>query len=518
MAPKQSNSLMVKTYTFIKSFFVVAGWTGMSRVSGLVREIIFANIFGASCFSDIYTFAIKLPNFFRRFFAEGALNAVLVPKFSDLLTYETKENIQRFAQQMFAVLASGLFVFVIVFEIIMPLVVQTIAPGMRHNFMIYSQIVYFARWMFPYIWLISIVALMSGFLNSMHHFAWPAAISIIVNLAMITALIIGKLLKQRISLHGILLLLSLSILVGGVIQCIILWKECAKNGLMIRWRKPKLTPEIRQVLKASIPGMIGASVMQINIFVDMAFASSLPVGSVSYLSYADRLNQLPLSLFGAAMGTTLLPALSRNWSQHNTAEAYKTQNKAILFGLFLVMPAAVGLFVLAQPIVDLLYGHGRFDQYAIMQTMLALKAFVFGLPAYILTKVFSTIFFANKDTKTPVVIAAICVITNGILNYILKGYFAHVGIAMATAISSTLNATLCIGVLVHRRLLCLELRHIGCVVKIIGIALIMGGGVAWIAQKTQAWNKISVLIPIVGGLAVYALLIWLAKIRQAIEK
>lgn len=518
MAPKQSNSLMVKTYTFIKSFFVVAGWTGMSRLSGLIREIIFANIFGASCFSDIYTFSIKLPNFFRRFFAEGALNAVLVPKFSDLLTYQTHEHIQKFVQQMFSVLASGLFVFVVLFEIIMPFVVQIIAPGFKNNLAIYPHIVYFARWMFPYIWLISIVALMSGFLNSMHHFAWPAAISIIVNLAMITSLIIGKLLNQRISLHSILLLLSISILVGGVIQCIILWKECAKNGLVIRWCKPELKGEIKQVLKASIPGMIGASVMQINIFVDMAFASSLPIGSVSYLSYADRLNQLPLSLFGAAMGTTLLPALSKNWSQHNTLQAYKFQNKAILFGLVLVMPAAIGLFVLAEPVVRLLYGHGRFDDYAIMQTMLALKAFVFGLPAYILTKVFSTIFFANKDTKTPVIIAAICVITNGILNYVLKGYFAHVGIAMATAISSTMNAVLCMGILIRRRLLCLELRLVWCIGKIIIIALIMGMVVSWISQETQTWNKISVFLPIIGGLMVYACLIEVAKIKKEIEK
>lgn len=509
-----SPSLIVKTYTFLRSFFVVAGWTSVSRLSGVVREIIFANIFGASAFSDIYAISIKLPNFFRRFFAEGALNAVLVPRFANLLTHQPQEEVYKFAHRMLAVLATGLVFFVVLFELIMPGVIHVIAPGFRNNAYMYTNVVYFARWMFPYIWLISMVALMSGYLNSMHYFAWPAAISIVANLSMITALLIGKLCGAHVPLRGIMHLLSWSVLVGGVLQCCILWKECGKHGLKLKWVCPTLSPEIRQLLKASIPGMIGASVMQINVFVDMAFGSLLPVGSVSYLNYADRLNQFPISLLGAAIGTTLLPGLSRYWHDNKIEEAYSTQNRAILFGFALVLPAAIGLFVLAQPLVDLLYGHGKFDSFAVSQTMLALKAFVFGLPAYVFTKVATSIFFANKDTKTPVIIAAVCVLINGTLNYILKDYFAHVGIAMATAIASTLNAILGFTVLYRRKMIAFKMRQVMCVVKILIAGFAMGFSLHYMHSLLAFHYKIGVLLTVLLGACIYTIVALLLRIQK----
>ncbi|MDR1597837.1 MAG: murein biosynthesis integral membrane protein MurJ [Holosporales bacterium] len=427
-----------ETYTMklFRVFLTVAGWTGVSRLSGVVREIMLANVFGAGTFMDIYTFAVKLPNFFRRFFAEGALNAVLVPKFSSMMATDTKENMQTFANQMLSVLVVGLLAFVVVVEIGMPVVIGAIAPGLKDA--VREQVIHYARLTFPYIWLVSIVAFISGVLNSVHRFAWAAGISVALNVAMVAALALGKLCESATA--TLMHMLCGSIVLGGVVQCALLWRNCNKHGVQLRMSRPTITPEVKNVLKASIPGMIGAGVVQINVFIDMAFASTLPSGGISYLAYADRLNQLPLSLLGAALGTTMLPALSRLWQSGSHEEAHRLQKRAFSGALTIAIPATVGLFLLAEPIIRLLYGHGKFDDVAIKQTAMTLQALAIGLPAHIITKINSAAFFAKRNTKTPVLIAAGCVFLNVALNAMLIGRFAHVGLASATALAAWANA------------------------------------------------------------------------------
>ncbi|MDR3285102.1 MAG: murein biosynthesis integral membrane protein MurJ [Holosporales bacterium] len=469
----KKSLIFEKNHPFIRAFFVFSSWTSISRIFGVIREILLANIFGASAFSDIYAFATKLPNFFRKFFAEGALNAVIVPKISGLIAQNDEENAFKLAQKMFSVLAIFLLIFVVIFEIGMPIVVNIVALGFKKNNELYNNVIYFSRLTFPYIWLISITALMSSIMNSFNHFSWSAANPIILNIAITIALVIGKVFEGKISLNTVMHYICFSFLFGGILQCLALWFNCKKNGIKLAFTKPQLTQEIKDIFKATIPGIIGAGVMQINIFIDLAFASLLPEGSVSYLNYADRINQLPLSLFGASLGISLLPSLSK-YIGHNQQKALEIQNNAIVFGMLFVMPATVGIFVLAKPIISLLYGHGRFDNYAILQTMLALKAFACGLPAYVLVKIFSAIFFANKDTKTPVKFAAICVLLNAVLNYIFRKYYAHVGIAAATAISSTINAILCIVFLFKKRKFCFTKKHIYKIFKITISSILMG--------------------------------------------
>lgn len=506
------QAFAVKAFAFLRSFFVVAGWSGVSRVSGVVREILFVNIFGASIFSDVYSIAMKLPSFFRRFFAEGALNAVLVPRFSNLLIEKQHSEVQEFAQRMFTILTIGLAAFVALMIIAMPYLIHIIAPGFKCGSYVYENVVHFARWTSPYILLISLVAVMSGFLNSMHRFAWPAAISIVANGAMISALIIGKQIEPRIGARGVMHVVCISVLLGGVVQCWILKQQCLRRGLRLRWVKPRFTPAIQDLFRASVPGMIGGGVMQVNIFVDIAFGSQLPTGSVSFLSYADRLNQLPISLLGAAIGTTLLPALSRYWNQNEIGRAHETQNRAILFGFFLVIPAAIGLFILAHPLVNFLYGHGKFDCYDVQQTKLALQAFCCGLPAYVFMKVASSIFFSHKDTTTPLYIACVCVSLNCLLNYILMHHLLHVGIALATAISACINAGLSFGILVRRRWLYLHAAE-GCIALQILCAGACMGFVVWlVSQRVNAYSSASVLISIAVGLAVYAAMALLLRL------
>lgn len=519
-ANSEARPLAVKTYAFLRSFLTVSGWNAASRASGIVREMLVFSLFGASVYSDIYSIVLKFPSFFRRFFAEGALSAVLVPHFSGLVAQNEQEHLRHFARQMASVLAVGLLVFVGVFEFLMPAVVRLTVSGLSQDAFVFPRLVYYARWMFPYIWFISMVAFMSGILNSLHRFAWSAAISIVANACSILILTFGRIFEGHFTKDTLLLMVSAGILVGGSLQCLILWLNCRKNGVTIRPVRPRLTPEIRKLLRLAVPGMLGASVMQINVFVDMWFASHLPTGSVSYLSCADRLYQLPLSLFGAALGTALLPSLSAYWKANQAEEALKSQSKAVAFSLLCTLPAAVGLFVLAGPITKMIYGHGRFDAFAVQQTMTALRAFVFALPFYVMSKVFSSVFFAKKDMNTPVLIALICVGVNVVLNSLLQRPFGHVGIAAATAASGLVNALLGSLLLKRKGWFILERKQSLNMLKVTLASFIMGV-IVWGSQSffessfgAGFLGTLATLLVIIVGIVSYAWMVYGLKVRM----
>ncbi|MDR0631260.1 MAG: murein biosynthesis integral membrane protein MurJ [Holosporales bacterium] len=495
---------ILMNYNFIKSFLTVSSWTFISRISGVVREMVLASVLGAGVFTDIYLFAIKIPNFFRRFFAEGALNAVLVPKFSSMIEHDTPDNVQKFANQLFSILAVWLLVFVAIFEVGMPTVISVIAPGFKTRPFITSNIVYYARLVFPYIWMISMVAFISGILNSLHRFACASGISVILNISIVSALVCGQI--GKFSQVAIMHMLCLGIIIGGLLQFIIVLQNCKKHGMTFRLSMPRLTPDVKKILAATAPGMAGAGVVQINVFVDMAFASILPTGAVSYLGYADRLNQLPLSLIGAAIGTTLLPPLSRLWDSHKHDEARAAQNKALVIALMFAIPAAAGLFVTAEPIVHMLYGRGAFDLIAEHNTTAALKAFVCGLPGYVAVKIFSTIFFSNKDTRTPVIIAGISVLLNVVLNAVLIKPFGHVGIAIATAVSASINALLSGLVLSSRKLLSVQktqwLQILGIILASVFMYVVVAGVVAHLNERSAICKT---AFAVVTGLFTYVI-------------
>lgn len=514
-----NRPLTVKKQSFLCSFATTSGWNAVSRLSGLVREQLIFALLGASVYTDIYTTVLRFPSFFRRFFAEGALSAILIPHFSGLVAQNEEKHLRTFACQMASVLALGLVAFIALFEFAMPAIIRLTVSGLKDDPFVFPRLVYYARWMFPYLWFISMVAFMSGILNSLHRFAWAAAISIIANATTIVILYIGWCLRSHVTKDTLLLMISAGILVGGTLQCLIMWVHCHKNGVTVRPVRPRLTPEIKRLLRLAIPGMVGASVTQINVFVDVWFASHLPTGSLSYLSCADRLHQLPLSLFGAALGTALLPSLSALWKSNEIDRALQTQSKAIAFSLLCTLPAAIGLFVLAAPIVSLIYGHGRFDAFAVHQTMIALKAFVLALPFYAMSKVFSSVFFAKKDMNTPVLIALVCVLANIILNAILQKPFAHVGIAMATATSGIVNALLG-GIFLKRRgWFTLERQQWHNILKVIAASAVMGG-IVLISHNfltniasTKFLEIGTTLLVVLVGIISYALMIFGLKVK-----
>ena len=507
----------------VRAIATVGGFTGVSRIFGLVRESLMSHIIGASPLTDAFLVAFKFPNFFRRFFAEGAFNASFVPQFSGQLASEGLESAKLLAERVMAVLGITLFFFVIVIVIATPWLMGVIAPGFSQTPERLEMAITFTRITFPYIFFISIAALLSGVLNSLDRFAAAAAAPIILNIIMIGAMLIFSYAALATGKA-----LSWGVFLAGVLQLAWLYWACWRTGFRLKIRRPRLTPEVRKVIRLMIPGAIGAGVMNINLLLDMVFASLLASGSISYLHYADRLNQLPLSLFGIAMGTALLPSLSRQIRLGEENKARATQGLAVELSLQLTIPAALGFILLSYPIIDLLYGL-KGDE--VTATAGALAAFATGIPAYVLSKVFVTGFFARQDTKTPVKIAVISILCNLCLNIILMGPFAHVGLALATSIAAWINAGLQLLILHKRGWFFLTRQVQVTALKVFASAAVMGGGIVfardlWLETmpETLLLQIVSVFGIIFCGMIIFAGMgqltgaFNLTQIRQALRR
>ncbi|MCE3230808.1 MAG: hypothetical protein K0R52_736 [Alphaproteobacteria bacterium] len=486
----------------MRAMATVGGFTGISRIFGLLRESLMSHVMGASPLTDAFLVAFKFPNFFRRFFAEGAFNASFVPQFSGQLASAGPESAKLLAERVMAVLGMTLVLFVILIVIATPWIMGVIAPGFSQTPERLEMAITFTRITFPYILFISIAALLSGVLNSLDRFAAAAAAPIILNIIMIGAMIFFS--------HADLTAgkaLSWAVFLSGVMQLGWLYWACWRAGFQLKLRLPRLTPEVRKIMRLMVPGAIGAGVMNINLFLDMVFASLLASGSISFLHYADRLNQLPLSLFGIAMGTALLPSLSRKIRLGEEDKARAIQSLAVEVSLQLTIPAALGLVLLSYPIINLLYGL-KGEQ--VTATADALAAFATGIPAYVLAKVFATGFFAREDTKTPVKIALVSIACNLMLNIILMIPFAHVGLAMATSIAAWINAGLQLMVLQRRGWFFLTPQVQKTAGKVVVSAAVMGIGLLlardqWLATLPDTFllQTVSVLGTIICGTIVF---------------
>ncbi len=421
--------------SILKAVATIGGYTGLSRVFGLVREILMSHFLGASLLADAFIIAFKFPNFFRRFFAEGAFNAAFIPTFAGELAEKGRESAKKIAEDVFSSMAVFLLIFSLVIVIATPWLLWILAPGFAITPERSELVTDFIRITFPYIFFISLTALMGSILNSLDKFASTAATPILLNIVMISSMLLAHYMHWNMGYS-----LSVGIFVAGVFQLGWLYFACARHDFRLEIRMPKLTPKVRHILKLMGPGTIGAGVMQVNIFLDLFLASFLPTGAVSYLYYADRLNQLPLSIFGVAISTALLPLLSKQIRMNDLSHAKGTTDQALKVAMQLTLPASIGLVVLAHPVISLIYGHGKFDEMAINATAPTLAAFAVGLPAYVVSKVLSTCFFARQDTSTPVRIALISVASNLLFNLVFIWKLGHIGLALSTAFSAWINA------------------------------------------------------------------------------
>ena len=421
----------------IKPFLTISGLTFVSKILGFFRDILIAAFVGAGFIADVFFVAFKLPNFFRRLFAEGAFSAAFVPIFSSILKKNGKSKALQFGSEVLSLLFFILFLVIIIFEFLMPVVVYFLAPGFAQDPAKLNLLIELSRITFPYLFFISLVSLYTGVLNSFNKFAIGAASPILLNLTFIIFIFcFGEIFETKGHM------LSWAVFFAGLFQLVFLIFGIFKNNLEIFFVKPKFSKYIKKLFKLIIPGAIGAGVIQINLLIDIILASFLNTGSISYLYYAERINQLPIALIGVALGTVLLPTLSKQISQNEKNKALYTQNRAIEFCLLLAIPASVAIFIIAEPIIGSFFERGEFSATDKVLSAKALQAFAIGVPAYVLVKILTPIFFARQNTVTPVKIAIFCVFINFLFNIILMQFYQHVGIAIATAISSWVNCIL----------------------------------------------------------------------------
>ncbi len=484
----------------------VGGLTMVSRVLGFARDILIAQALGAGMVADAFFVAFKLPNFFRRLFAEGAFNAGFVPIFAERLEVEGRASARAFAEESLAVLLTALLAFVFAVQAAMPWVMYLFAPGFADDPIKFDLTVALTRLTFPYLLFISLVSLMGGVLNGLHRFAAVAATPILLNLCLIGGLmVLGR--YTETPGHG----LAWGVSLGGVVQLVWLAFECRRAGMPLRLPRPRLNANVKALLKRMMPAALGAGAVQVNLVVDVILASLLPAGSVSYLFYADRLNQLPLGVVGVAVGTALLPVLSRQLAAGDQAGAQASQNRAIEAALLLTLPAAAALMVLAEPLVRVLFERGAFGDFEARATALALLAYALGLPAYVLVKVLTPAFFARKDTGTPVRIAMVALIANVALNLALMIPFKHAGLALATALSAWLNTGLLALTLKRRGLLVIDARLEARLPRMMAASLVLAGAL-WLAGRGLAAplpealsaRVVVLAVLVVGGLVLYA--------------
>lgn len=490
-----------------RAIATVGGFTLVSRVTGFVRDILIAALLGAGPVADAFFVAFQLPNFFRRLTGEGALTVAFVPLFAGRLETEGKARAVAFAAEVQAVLVAVLVAFLLAVEILMPWVMLVLAPGFADEPERYGLAVELTRITFPYLPLISLVALWGGILNSLDRFWAMAAAPILLNLVLIAALVTAA---HVLATPGHAL--AWGVAAAGLVQALFLAEACRREGALPRLRLPRLTPEVRQMLVLMLPAALGAGVVQVNSLIGVLLASLLPPGSVSFLYYADRVVQLPLGVVGVAIGTALLPMLSRQVRGGLDADARDTQNRALETALLLTLPAAAALAVIALPVTSVLFERGRFGASDSLATAAAMAAYAGGLPAFVLIKVFQPGFFARRDTATPVKIAAVAVVANLAFNAVLMPLFQHVGIALSTALSAWLNAGLLAGFLMRRGHFRPDARLRRRAMRILAAVIAMTAAVWAAARGLEPWltggrvEGVASLVAVVAvGMAVYGL-------------
>jgi putative peptidoglycan lipid II flippase len=499
-----------------RSLGSVGGLTLISRILALVRDTLQATYVGASFASDAFFVAFRLPNMFRALFAEGAFSAAFIPMFNRKVGEADDVNAGlRFAEQTLAILLPVLLLFTIVMLVAAWPVTWGLSGGFKNpTHEQFAFAVTLSRITIPYLMLISLASLLGGILNSLDRFWVNAAAPILLNISMVAALWFfhGHDAYETARAQAI------SVTIGGAFQLGWLMLACRQIGVSLAIRRPRLDDDLRQLLKLILPAAIGAGAVQVNLAISTALAGGLlDPGSISYIYYADRLNQLPLGLIGIGLGTILLPTVSRQLSQKRDAEAMQTQNRGIELALFLTLPATVAFIFASEPIIRGLFEHGRFTAIDSLRCSWALSAFSLGLPSYVLVKVLTPGYYARHDTKTPVRYAVQSVGVNLVGNLIFipvfgRFGFGHVGPPLATAIASSVNVWMLYRTLKKRGHFEADARLRRRVPRLAIAALLMGAALFFVAPAVEPYLSGSILrrgaaliTLVAAGAAVYAI-------------
>ena len=499
--------------SLFKKFVTVGGGTLGSRLMGFARETLMAAALGTGPMAEAFYAAFKLPNLFRRLFAEGAFNAAFVPLFAKEIEAGGIDAAKRFSEEVFGVLFTVLLLITIAMELAMPLLMRTIiAPGFEGDK--YDVTVRLAAIMFPYLACMSLTAMLSGMLNSLHHYLAAAIAPIFFNVAMIAALAFGLWIKA--DAVSIAYYLSYAVLVAGILQMLVLYVGVRFAGMSIAFRRPHITPNVKRLLLLALPAAVTGGVTQINLIIGQAVAS-MKDGAIASLQYADRIYQLPLGVVGVAVGVVLLPELARALKSGHMVEAESLQNRSIEFVLFLTLPAAAGIFALSDDIIRLVYERGAFHPEATATVAAVLTLFGFGLPGFVLNKALTPGFFAREDTRTPMRFTMISVVVNSVLAISLFPFFAERGIAIAESTAGWLSTIMLFVALRRRGHLNIEKALVTRTIRMVIASVIMAVAAYYLAayfgqylhSGRSALTQAAVLLPIVfGSFALYLVIVF----------
>ncbi len=496
-----------------KAAGIVGAATLVSRVFGLLRDVVIAAFFGANWMTDAFWVAFRIPNMLRRLLGEGSLTVSFVPVFTEYLQKKSKEQALELASNAFTIL-SIILAFVSVLGIFLsPLIVGLIAPGFISDPRQFALAVFLNRLMFPYIFFIALVALCMGILNSFRHFTAPALSPVMLNIAMIaSALTLRSFFAEPITA------LAVGVLVGGVLQLAMQWPVLLKFGVKIKFRCNLRHPGVRQIGLLMLPAILGAGVTTINVFVGTILASLLPGGSVTYLFYADRIMELPLGVFAIAIGTATLPSFSRHVAAGNMDELKSSIAFSLRLMLFLTIPAMVALMALSLPIISVLFQRGAFDAQAAIYTGQALFCYALGLWAVSVLRVFISSFYSLQDSKWPMKAAIITLIVNVVASVALMFPLKHNGLALANSLASMVNVIILIIVLKKKIGIFLDRGFYVSTIKIIISSLVMWGSILlvdfvlpWDTQAQAKARLIYLLVAIVTGATTYFVCAYLLK-------
>ena len=506
-SPRNSaNSIML-------GFKQVGFFTGISRILGLIRDVLFALVLGAGAASDAFLVALKLPNLFRRITAEGALTNVFLPTYEKEVAEKSEKTALHLVTEVQILLVVSLSFLVVIFELAMPLIIQILAPGFKSTTDRLEGAVFLARITMPYLVMISLVALWSALLNT-HRLFWPgAAAPILLNLALIlgaifVALTVGSLTET--TLLSLTIPLAISVVVAGILQLLLLKIVLVRYRINPIWRWAGISKAGRKMWHSFVPAAFSAGSVQINIFVDMILASFLPVGAISWLYYGDRITQLPLGIIGIALGTALLPHLSRLSANGEKLEMGKSLSNSLYLGSFFTLPATIALLLLSPVIISGVFGYGAFDDADVHATASALIAYAIGLPAFVAQKLFQSVFYASNRPLIVLRISLVTVFANIILSIILMRFYGHFGLALGTSISIWL------GVLCQAYLLSREdyldiksfLKMLPIILSCLGMGVVLKLSENWLMVFQMLDIYILIILVNIGLVVYFSLAFW----------
>ncbi len=503
----------------LRALATVSGMTLLSRILGFVRDFVIARAFGAGLMTDAFFVAFKLPNLLRRMFAEGAFSQAFVPILGEYKNKRGDAETHGLIDHVASLLAMALFIVTAIGIATAPVLVWISAPGFAADAGKFELTVTLTRITFPYILFMSLVALSGGILNTWSRFALPAFTPVLLNIAFI-----GMALFAAPYFDPPVLVLAWAVFLGGLLQLAIQIPALKKIAMLPRpslnWRAAWADPGVRRILTLMGPALIGVSVSQISLLINTIFASFLKTGSVSWLYYADRLMEFPSGLLGAALGTILLPSLSRYHASENHGEYSKLLDWGLRLTLLLAAPAAVALAILAVPLIATLFFHGAFSADDVFRTREALVAYSVGLTGLILVKVLAPGFYARQNVRTPVRIALISLFATQVMNLLFIGWIGHAGLALSIGLAACLNAALLYRGLRRHDIYTPQPGWLGFVLKLIGAMTVMALALWFAMGKENGWLQGGTLDRIIHlswlvalGMAAYFATLWILGFR-----